>query len=363
MTLRTPLILNQTSGRIEELAAGDTLFGNYVEGFLGKNLLINGEMSVFQRGTLANRPDGEGYTIDRWSFASLGTGTSNWGVGTFTVSDSSPILPVPSPPRYWLGLNVVAGTNTAWLRQKIEQVAVYHNGKATLSFWMRSGVAGKKVGVRIIQDFGGGTGASAAVFVEGTVFTLTTSFQKYTYTFDVPSIDGKTLGSVPSGNDCLQVLFDFTSATGYGGQLAGQTGLFEVAMVQFERGAVATDFERRPEAIELALCQRYYEKSYNLGTSPGSGVNQGREAHASTGVSGTTCWATVRFTQRKRTTPAVVIYPAFTTGGSPGNVAQNDSSLTVAAIENIGSSGMQVAWGNTAGKFGGWFHWTADAEI
>lgn len=169
MALRTPLILNQTTGRIEELAAGDTIFGNYIEGLLGKNLLINGDMGVFQRGSLANRPNGESYTVDRWSFASLGTGTSNWGVGTFTVSDSSPILPVPSPPRFWLGLNIVAGTDTAWLRQKIEKVAVYHNGKATLSFWMRSGVAGKKVGVRIIQDFGGGTGASAAVFLEGTV--------------------------------------------------------------------------------------------------------------------------------------------------------------------------------------------------
>lgn len=256
MATRTPLILNQTTARIEELAAADTLPGSAIDGFLGKNMLINGNMGIFQRSTLANRPDGESYTVDRWSFASLGTGTSNWGVGTFLISDGTPLLPVPSPPRYWIGLNVVANTTSALFRQKIENVSVYANGKATLSFWMRSSVAGKKVGVRIIQDFGSGSGASSAVFVEGPVFTLSTSFQKFTATFDVPSLVGKTVGATPT-NDCLQVLFDFAAASGYGGQLVGQTGLFEVTLIQFERGEVATDFERRPEAMELALCQRY----------------------------------------------------------------------------------------------------------
>ena len=367
MATRIPLILNQTTARIEELAAADTLPGSMIEGFLGKNLLINGDMGIFQRGTLANRPDGEGYTIDRWSFASLGTGTSNWGVGTFTLSDSSPILPVPSPPRYWLGLNIVAGTNTAWLRQKIERVAVYSNGKATLSFWMRSGVAGKKVGVRIIQDFGGGTGASAAVFIEGTVFTLTTSFQKYTYTFDVPSLVGKTLGSAPSGNDCLQVLFDFTSAAGYGGQLAGQTGLFEVTMVQFERGAVATEFDRRPDPIELVLCQRYYEKSYNLGTSPGTATREG--CYNSGALTGYLLHApVVRFSQRKRNTPAITLYN--TQDGSAGQLSENaQNGLHVtnkpAAADQIGSMSFEASVPNGTATPGNVerFHWTADAEI
>lgn len=361
MATRTPLILNQTTARIEELAASDTLPGSMIEGFLGKNLLINGDMGIFQRGTLANRPDGEGYTIDRWAFASLGTGTSNWGVGTFTISDSSPILPVPSPPRYWLGLNIAAGTNTAWLRQKIERVAVYSNGKATLSFWMRSGVAGKKVGVRIIQDFGGGTGASAAVFLEGTVFTLTTSFQKYTYTFDVPSIAGKTLGSAPSNNDSLQVLFDFTAATGYGGQLAGQTGLFEVTMVQFERGAIATDFERRPEALELMLCQRYYQKSYSVATSPGSNTNEGRYTYGNGANTNQINRYVVPFRVPMRKAPSIVSYGA--PSGTAGVVSQADGSNVTAVIEAIGESAFNIGWNNNNGQWGGWFQWAADSEI
>ncbi len=271
MTIRPPLILDQLAARIVELAIGDTIDGNLIEGYIGRNLLINGNMDFFQRGSAGTRPDGESFTLDRWLFASLGTGTSNWGVGTFAIGDA---LPVPHPPRFFQGVNVAAGTNSAWVRQKIENVWSYAGGKATLSFWMRSAVAGKKVGVRLVQDFGGGSGASPAIFIEGPVFTLTTAFQKYTATFDVPSLAGKTVGA-SAVNDCLQIIFDFAAASGYGNQLVGQTGLFEFTQVQLERGATATSFERRPLALELMLCQRYYEKSYMPEVSPGTIDNQG----------------------------------------------------------------------------------------
>lgn len=45
---------------------------------------------------------------------------------------------------------------------------------------------------------------------------------------------------------------------------------------QFEVGAVATPFERRPPQVEIALCHRNYAKSYALGTTPQSAVQQGR---------------------------------------------------------------------------------------
>ena len=42
------------------------------------------------------------------------------------------------------------------------------------------------------------------------------------------------------------------------------------AIIQFEAGSTATNFEKRTFSEELTLCQRYYEKSYNLGTAPGT---------------------------------------------------------------------------------------------
>ncbi|MBH1446621.1 hypothetical protein I5U30_00840 [Stenotrophomonas maltophilia] len=212
----------------------------------GKNLLINGSISVFQRGNAGNVTNTETFTVDRWSFASLGSASSNWGVGSFNEP-----LPAENAPRNYLGANVVAGVTSSWIRQKIENVFVGSGGKVTLSFWMRANAAGKKVGVRLIQDFG--AGGSSPITVYGDVFTLDTVFKRYTCTFDLPSVAGKTIGQ----NDNLQVVFDFAAATGHGNQLVGQTGLFETTMIQLERGATVTSFEYRSRASELVLCRRY----------------------------------------------------------------------------------------------------------
>ena len=46
--------------------------------------------------------------------------------------------------------------------------------------------------------------------------------------------------------------------------------------VQLEKGLVATPFEVRPYATELALCQRYYEIGPRSGTWYAYGTNNGR---------------------------------------------------------------------------------------
>ncbi|KOQ67116.1 hypothetical protein ABW42_03445 [Stenotrophomonas maltophilia] len=133
---------------------------------------------------------------------------------------------------------------------------------------MRSGVAGKKVGVLIQQVFG--SGGSAIVQVDGPVITLGTAFQKYTVTFDVPSIAGKIYGT----NDNLLLCFFYSDDRPglFGGQLINQTGLFELGQVQFEKGEVATEFDFRP--YELSLCRRYCIVDRN-GSNGASRMNVG----------------------------------------------------------------------------------------
>ena len=73
------------------------------------------------------------------------------------------------------------------------------------------------------------------------------------------------------------------TADGAGGELAytaNQTNnwttvdnIFQLTGVQVEVGENASDFEHRSFGEELALCQRYYEKSYDYGTAPGASNN------------------------------------------------------------------------------------------
>ncbi|WP_196769223.1 hypothetical protein, partial [Stenotrophomonas maltophilia] len=111
------------------------------------------------------------------------------------------------------------------------------------------------------------------VQVDGPVITLGTAFQKYTVTFDVPSVAGKTYGA----NNNLLLCFFYTDNRPelFGGQLINQTGLFELAQVQFESGDMATEFDFRPLGYELSLCQRYYEKSLDVETAPAGNLPSG----------------------------------------------------------------------------------------
>lgn len=314
MTTRIPLILNQTTARIEELAVGDTLAANFVEGFYGKNRLINGNFDIYQRGNPGTITNTAAYTADRWVCSSAGAGvTSNWGIGQTAPGE------IPDSVLF-LGFNVVAGVSSAWVGQWIERVNTFAGGKATVSFWMRSGVAGKKVGVLIQQHFG--SGGSAMVEVQASsAITLTTTFTKYTVTLDVPSIVGKTVGN----NNALLLTFFYADdrSSMFGGQLIGQTGLFELAQVQMERGDKATEYDWRPASEELLLCQRYGELIV--------GEEYPAAAFAANDI---TTYAKYRVL--KRTTPSVAIKATGTWVGNGGT-----GTVSTLVTGNIGTSGFR----------------------
>jgi hypothetical protein len=93
-------------------------------------------------------------------------------------------------------------------------------------------------------------------------------------------IPGCTTGVWATGNGCyVNAGITFGAGSSYtttqtnqwnGGSYFGKTGMssifstvvqyFGITQFQIEKGSVATDFERRSYAQELALCQRYYEK-------------------------------------------------------------------------------------------------------
>ena len=135
--------------------------------------------------------------------------------------------------------------------------------------------------------------------------------------------------------------------------------------MQFEAGTVATPFERRPYGMELALCQRYFEKSYDITTNPGTntGLAGSIEEWGGGGVNFSALVARVRFAVSKRIPPLGTAYDAI---GNSGRVSaflsgvQTDN-LAGFSLDNLGHSGFKVYYANTnLNRLS--FHWTASAE-
>lgn len=147
--------------------------------------------------------------------------------------------------------------------------------------------------------------------------------------------------------------------------LTPASGAVNYKRVQVELGSVATAFEWRPVAIELALCKRYYEKSYSDGVAPGAIAQQGKSAVAFSGVTAGSNLglASTQFTASKRIPPATTVYSPVT--GAAGKLRDNTNGVDVAGSLAGGATTSFIWWGNTAGgtQVNLDMQWTADAEF
>ena len=218
-----------------------------------RNKIINGNFDVWQRGTSGS----SGYIADRWTTVSSGS-TTAISRQSFTLGQTD----VPDEPIYFHRVVVTsvagAGSN-AILVQRVEGVRNLAGQAATLSFWAKAD-ASKNIAAEFVQVYGsGGSPSSATIAIGVTTIALTTAWQKFTVTVNIPSISGKTLGT--AGDDFLSMNFWFDAGGDFNGRtnsLGQQSGTFDIAQVQLEAGDTATPFEHRSYGQELALCQRYY---------------------------------------------------------------------------------------------------------
>jgi hypothetical protein len=157
----------------------------------------------------------------------------------------------------------------------------------------------------------------------------------------------------------------FTTSSQSNSLLTTAASTFEVTNVKLEIAAAASPVRRRPIQQELALCQRYYEKSYDLGTAAGTAsARPGQEFFGYWGVSTATYLLGVRFKMSKRATSTVTLYSPTT--GASGNVDNGATADVTAAAAQIGINGFQVSTASfTPSAIGNGLriHWTADARL
>lgn len=319
-----------------------------------RNKIINGNFDIWQRGTSG----ASGYVADRWYNISAGS-TAAISRQAFTLGQTD----VPNEPTYFhraVVTSVSGSGNLAVLQHRIEGVRTFAGQTVTLSFWAKAD-ASKNIAIDLEQNFAiGGSATVAGIGV--TTCALTTSWQKFTITATVPSISGKTIGT--NGNDFFDVTFWFDAGSGFNSRtnsLGQQSGTFDIAQVQLEAGDVATPFEVRSIGQELALCQRYYQKSYKISDFAGSAATDG----AIVAVSPVTnCRIPVFLQVSMRTLPTVTFFSTVT--GSSGVVRDNtggvDVSITGAGFvseKSFVTSGLSLAAADREVRF----QYTTDAEL
>jgi hypothetical protein len=234
----------------------------------GKNKIINGDYLVWQRGTSFSNPTSNSYTADRWRIEFDGTGaTRTISQQTFTPG-TAPVSGYEGTYYYRYAISAAGTGNTSNLvAQRIEDVRTFAGQTATLSFWAKADAA-RSITPFLGQDFG--SGGSSAVYTYGAAQSVTTSWTRFSITFTVPSISGKTIGT----SSFLSVFLSLPTNV---------TETIDIWGVQLETGSVATAFQTATGTIqgELAACQRYYfrasgsSNSDNYGTMSGFGLATG----------------------------------------------------------------------------------------
>jgi hypothetical protein len=150
----------------------------------GKNRIANGDFSLWSRGT--------SFTASGWSADEFLNTTDS----TYTVSRQS-FTPGTAPvagyeSQYFLRIAKASGGTYAENSQYIDSVRTFAGQTVTFSFWLKTSVA-TTIRVRMSQNFG--TGGSSQVDNTATDFTSTTSWARYSLTFNLASISGKTIGT------------------------------------------------------------------------------------------------------------------------------------------------------------------------
>ena len=231
----------------------DTSVWNVGYGQAGKNKVINGDFGVWQRGTSFNAAVANAFSADRWSFDYNGGGTRNITQETFTPG-TAPVAGYEG--QYYLKIDqtvAAAGATTATFYTRIENARTFAGQTVTVSFWAKTDSNRTTASAPgLSQSFGtGGSPSSAVVTNAASTLSFTTSWTRYSFNINVPSVSGKTFGT--NNNSFLQLnlrLFLNTTFT------------FEIWGVQVEYGSKATPFQTATGTIqgELAACQYYYNE-------------------------------------------------------------------------------------------------------
>lgn len=326
-----------------------------------RNRAMNGAFNIWQRGTTFAVSSGS-KVADRWRAKRL-----IGGAGA-TISRQAGF----SGAQYCLrAARDAADTNT-------EQIYVYSQVESADVVELRGQRVRFSADVRIGANFSGAStnlveAYAATSEVDGETFSPPVGFASPTYHFLTPQAASTTAARLtwPSfvvSETALSLGWTvFFSPSG----TAGAADYFELTNFQLEivddDDKTATPFENRPIGLELALCERYCQKSFLLSTTPAQnvGVNSGEVLFPAVAAGAVTQRShRVRLRRPMRAAPTVTLYnPAAANGEARDETASGD--CTVTAASGVTADGFNLSCtGNASTAVGNSLsvHFLADAE-
>jgi len=214
-----------------------------------RNYVINGDLSVWQRGTLFTNAASGTFTADRWCMSYRAIGNAD-------------ITQVDNKTYKSLKVNNSNGSaQEIAMRYRVEDVTQFNNNSFILSFYAKASTS-VTLDTRVYENYGSGGSATVTVVSAGSQNkTITTTRQRFTISFTTSDMSGKTIGS----SNYLEFSFHPTLASGQN---------WEFDSVQLEKGTVVSDFENVPYDVNLDRCYRYFFKqSSQTGQGYQSNVN------------------------------------------------------------------------------------------
>lgn len=311
---------------------GDT--GPMVPAF--RNRIINGCFRVDQRRVTQVNNNAGTYILDRWYAGVVDTGVGDQiGIGRFTGTGGNQNM---------LLIQGFSSNVSTRVGQRIEASNCYdmRNQNVVGSFMVhRTGFATLQQITWTAYYAGAPDNWASRVQIATGVLPVSDTPTAVNFTFNAGANAGNGIN------------IEFST-----GPLAIGESYFLQA-VQLELGTVPTDFERRTINTELALCQRYYEKSYSQAVQPGTVSFNGAVITAATAGGGINC--SVTFKVAKRAAPAVELYS--TQSGSSGSIRDESGADRVTSAIRIGDSQFSVAFSPSTGGATHSFQFTVDAEL
>lgn len=306
------------------------------------NFLINGGTNIIQRGSSWSAT---GYMADRW----YGTVT-----GTVTV-DSNSTVPTGARRSLRATMGAVSSGVVYWQALEQNDVIALRGKRLCFSLWARYATSFTG-NIRLKVQ----SGDTADVLTTGIwtdltpvspttgLLALTTAYQQVYVTVDVPTT---ALG--------LRVQIDCDSALASGAQ-------WYFSLAKLEEGSVPSPWVPEPAGMELAKCQRFFQKSYPALTNPAAVSTLGQIVQRAPVAAANMTLAQIRFSPAMRATPTITMYNP-NDGNTTNPIRKTNATaadMAASTETGIGETGFSVRNTSTPAVADTLtMHWTANAEL